>query len=72
MNLFNQRKNKSFNYKAKFQEEDVKPLNEMTSKWEALKQTRKHQGKKGIRLSGWLIILILVIILWYVLNNYEL
>ncbi|WP_318501691.1 hypothetical protein [Formosa sp. PL04] len=72
MNLFNQKKNKAFNYKPKLREEAVKPSNEMSSKWDELKQTRKHQGKKGIRLTGWLVIFILVIVLWYVLNNYEL
>ncbi|MHA7943537.1 hypothetical protein ACJOV8_010730 [Formosa sp. 3Alg 14/1] len=72
MNLFNQRKNKAFGYKPKFQKEEQKPSNEMSSKWDELKRTRKHQGKTGIRLSGWLIIFMLVIVLWYVLNNYEL
>ncbi|MFB9052804.1 hypothetical protein ACFFVB_06890 [Formosa undariae] len=72
MNLFNQRKNKAFSYKSKFQKEEQKPSSEMSSKWDELKQTRKHQGKKGVRLSGWLIIFVLVIVLWYVLNNYEL
>ncbi|CDF79975.1 hypothetical protein BN863_22630, partial [Formosa agariphila KMM 3901] len=72
VNLFNQRKNKSFNYKPKFQDEEVKPSNEMSNKWDEIKQTRKHQNKNGMRLTGWLIIFILVIVLWYVLSNYEL
>ncbi|WP_066220474.1 hypothetical protein [Formosa haliotis] len=72
MSLFNQRKNKAFNYKPKFQDNDQASGNEMSSKWDELKQTRKHQGKRGIRLTGWIVILILVVILWYVLNNYEL
>ena len=72
MNLFNQRKNKSFNYKPKFQQENETKPNEMSSKWDELKQTRKHQSNKGFRLSGWIVIFILVIILWYVLSNYEL
>ena len=72
MSLFNQRKSKTFNYKPKFQDEGLKPSNEMSSNWDKLKKTRKHQGKKGGRLSWWLVIFVLVIILWYVLNNYEL
>ncbi|QDO95553.1 hypothetical protein FNB79_16775 [Formosa sediminum] len=72
MNLFNQRKNKSFNYRPKFQQENKTASDEISSQWEALKQTRKHQGKHGMRLTGWLVIFILVIILWYVLSNYEL
>ncbi|MGJ5640700.1 hypothetical protein [Formosa sp. S-31] len=71
MNLFNQRKNKSFNYKPKFQEDNKKASEDMSSKWQDIKQSRKHKGKRANAIWRWLLLLALIIILWYVLSNYE-
>ncbi|WP_435139794.1 hypothetical protein [Formosa sp. A9] len=72
MNLFNQRKNKSFNYKPKFQEDTSEhDSKDIASKWQDIKQTRKYKTKKGNVLLRWIVLLVMILVLWYVLNNYE-
>lgn len=72
MNLFNQRKNKGFNYKPKFQEhKEHNTEKDITSKWQEIKRSRKHKSKKGGQIVRWLVLLIMIIVLWYVLSNYE-
>uniref|UniRef100_UPI00404B1481 hypothetical protein n=1 Tax=Gelidibacter sp. TaxID=2018083 RepID=UPI00404B1481 len=68
MSLFKQQKNKRFSYTPRHREEqDANDSQRFDPKW---LENRKHQRKSST--MPWLLIgLGMVIVLWYVLNNYQ-
>ncbi|WP_120201892.1 hypothetical protein [Ichthyenterobacterium magnum] len=72
MSLFKQRKNKHFNYTPRHLRKEQNQSDEkLQAQWELLRQTGKSRGKKIITLPILLLILGMIIVLWYVLSNYE-
>lgn len=71
MSLFKQRKNKSFNYRPRFQESNkIETKEEFEAKWNEVKETTKRRGSIFTTLPGLLIMLVAILILMYVLNTY--
>ena len=71
MSLFNQRKNKSYNYRPRFQDsktEDGKA--EFEAKWNDVKPESNRKGSVLLSLPGLLIMLVAIGVLVYVLNGY--
>ncbi len=68
--MFNQRKNKKFNYKPRFQDSGEQTIKEdFESKWNAAKPNSKR--RKGFSsLPTMIVFLIAVIVLMYILNGY--
>ncbi len=68
MNLFNQRKNKRFNYVPKHlkdSETDIK------SQWNSIRGNGKHKSKTSSRLIFLLVVLGMIIAVWLLLEHYE-
>jgi hypothetical protein len=72
VSLFKQRKNKRFSYTPRhLREKDSHIKENLESKWRETRQTSKHQGKASLNLLVWLLVLGMIIVLWYVLDNYK-
>lgn len=68
--MFQQRKNKRFNYiprrlRDETQEEDLK------TQWESVRRDGKHKSKGRLSLPILVLILGMIIVLWYILTQYE-
>jgi len=75
--LFNQRKNKSFNYKSRFSREtdsDTHQFNsakekDFTSKWKQESHLGKRKIKGGMSIKMLVLVLVLLLICMYVLDK---
>lgn len=71
MNLFKQRKNKSFSYTPKRKrDQDKSQKEDLTSKWEEIRGTSKRKGSFFSSLPIMVLFLIAVLILLYILGRY--
>jgi len=71
---FNQRKNKHFNYKPRFDKNEVindtaSKSDDLISKWKKTSNSLRGSKNKGVTLSILIIILIGIIIVIYYLEN---
>ncbi len=76
--MFNQRKNKSFNYKPRFSNEkktetnlgnDASELKEFSSKWKQDSHLNKRKLKGGMSIRMLIIVLVLLLICMYILDS---
>ncbi|WP_452226034.1 hypothetical protein [Lacinutrix cladophorae] len=71
MNLFKQRRNKSFNYTPRHQtEQEQNPKEELASKWEEIRGTSKRKSTFFSSLPLMVLFLIAVLVLLYILSRY--
>jgi len=69
--LFNQRKNKRFNYKSRLQDSDNrKSKDDLESKWNEIKGNEKQRGSVFTSIPALIIILVLIFVLIYILEGY--
>jgi len=69
--LFNQRKNKQFSYKPRFQgSESEKSKDDFESKWSEMKGGTKRKGSKLFSLPALILMLIALVVLMYILEGY--
>ena len=69
--LFNQRRNKRFSYKPRFQDsKEIESKDDLERKWDELRSNSKRRGNVFTSLPLLIIILIALFILIYVLNGY--
>ncbi|MDX1277955.1 hypothetical protein [Oceanihabitans sediminis] len=72
MNLFNQRKNRKFNFPSKQKrEEELSQKESLASQWDEIRSTSKRKGSVFSSLPVMVMFLIAVLILLYVLGSYE-
>lgn len=72
MSLFNQRKNKTFNFTAKYQNKKAESATgNLASKWEEIRSTSKRKESKLRSLPIMVLFLIAILVLLYVLSRYE-
>ncbi|WP_100615656.1 hypothetical protein [Confluentibacter citreus] len=75
--MFNQRKNKSFNYKSRFSKETNSDANQLAtdrdkdfvSKWKQDSHLNKRKVKGGISMKILILVLVLLLICMYVLEK---
>lgn len=71
VNLFNQRRNKTFSYKPKHQREQEQIEKEaLSSKWDDIRGTSKRKGSFFSSLTAMVLFLIAVLVLLYILGSY--
>ena len=71
VNLFNQRRNKSFSYTPKHQREQDKTQKEaLSSQWDGIRRTSKRKGSFLSSLTVMVLFLIAVLVLLYILGSY--
>lgn len=73
--MFNQRKNKRFNYKTRFQDSNPDSIREESkddfeTKWNEAKGAAKRKGNVFTSLPGLIILLVSLFILIYILEGY--
>lgn len=69
--MFQQRRNKRFNYKSRLQDSDKKKSNDdFEIKWNKAKENDKRKGNALTSLPALIIILVLIFVLMYILNGY--
>lgn len=69
--LFNQRKNKRFNYRPRFSESESQESNrKFEEEWDKLRGTTQRRTKRFTSLPAMILMLIAVLILMYILNGY--
>jgi len=69
--LFTQRKNKQFGYKPRYlQDSEAQNGENMGAKWRGAKRPSAKNGKSPSRLVILSVVLIMVIVIWKVLDNY--
>ena len=69
--MFQQRKNKRFSYKPRFQDsEDNKSKNDFETKWNAVKGDEKRRGNVLTSLPALIIMLVSLFVLIYILDGY--
>lgn len=69
--MFNQRKNKRFTYKPRFQDsEEKKSKNDFETKWNEVKGSTKRRGNVLTSLPALIIMLVSLFVLMYILNGY--
>lgn len=73
--MFNQRKNKRFNYKPRFQDSETdnhrkESKDDLERKWNEIKGNTKRKSNKLFSLPSLLIMLIALFVLMYVLEGY--
>lgn len=69
--MFNQRKNKRFTYKPRFQDsEEKESKDDFDTKWSEIKGTTKRRGNMFTTLPTLIIILVSLFVLIYVLEGY--
>ncbi len=72
MNLFQQRKNKRFSYIPKhLRESQDKSGENIKSQWESIRNKGKYKSNPTNKLVVLLIILGMIIVVWFILNQYE-
>lgn len=75
--MFNQRKNKSFNYKSRFSRETNSDTNQLitdedkdfVSKWKEGSHLAKRKVKGGLSMKILILVLVLLLICMYVLDK---
>lgn len=70
MSLFQQRKNKRFNYIPRHLK-DAKDDDNLKAQWETVRGQGKHKSKRTLSLPVLLVVLGMIIALWYILTHYE-
>ncbi len=73
--MFNQRKNKRFNYKPRFQDSEAdshrkESKDDLERKWHEIKGNTKRKSNKLFSLPSLIIMLIALFVLMYVLEGY--
>lgn len=69
--MFNQRKNKRFSYKPRFQDsEEQKSKDDFETKWDEIKGGNKRRGSVLTSLPALIIMLVSLFVLIYILNGY--
>jgi len=69
--LLQQRKNKSFNYKPRFQDsKEIESKADFEAKWNKVKNSTKKRGSIFTSLPALLIMLVSLFILMYILEGY--
>ena len=69
--MFNQRKNKRFSYKPRFQDSKEKESrDDLEAKWDEMRGNTKRRGNFFTSLPALIIILVALFVLIYVLNGY--
>lgn len=69
--MFNQRKNKRFSYKPRFQDSDEKKSKgDFETKWNGAKDGTKRRGRKLSSLPSLILMLVLIVVLMYILEGY--
>jgi type VI protein secretion system component VasF len=70
--LFEQRKNKRFNYTSRhFQEKENEKEHSLESQWNEAKQANKRKSSKFVSLPFLVLFLITVLVILYILGSYE-
>ncbi|WP_347925061.1 hypothetical protein [Pontimicrobium sp. SW4] len=71
--MFKQRKNKKFNYKPRFSKENQvgehSKEHNLASKWQKQRDVNLGTGRRGFSMRTLIIILVLLLICMYVLEN---
>ncbi len=72
MNLFQQQKNKHFSYTPRHlrESQDSSDIN-IKSQWETMRSQGKSKSKPANKLVVLLIVLGMIIVVWFILNHYE-
>jgi len=69
--LFNQRRNKRFNYKSRFKDsKDNKSKDDLEAKWDEMRNTTKRRANILSSLPALIIILVAIFVLIYILEGY--
>lgn len=69
--MFNQRKNKRFSYKPRFQDSKEKESrNDLENKWDEIKDKTKRKSSKLFSLPALIIMLLSLFVLMYILEGY--
>ena len=69
--MFNQRKNKRFNYKSRYQDSKEKESrDDLEAKWDEIRNNTKRRGNIFTSLPVLIIILASLFVLIYILNGY--
>ena len=69
--MFNQRKNKRFSYKSRFQDSKEKQSkDDLEAKWDEIRNNTKRRGNIFTSLPVLIIILASLFVLIYILNGY--
>lgn len=69
--MFQQRKNKQFKYKPRFQDsEEIESKDDFETKWNEAKGNDKRRGSVLTSLPVLIIILVSLFVLMYILNGY--
>ncbi|MEO1029958.1 MAG: hypothetical protein AAFX55_01055 [Bacteroidota bacterium] len=69
--MFNQRKNKRFSYKPRFQDsEEEKSRERLEAKWDELRGNTKRRGNMFTSLPFLIVVLVALFVLIYILNGY--
>ncbi len=69
--MFNQRKNKRFSYRPRFQDSEEKKLKgDFETKWNDARGGTKRRGSRLSSLSGLILILVVIVVLMYILEGY--
>ncbi len=69
--MFNQRKNKRFNYKTRFQDsKEIESKDDFETKWNEVKGSTKRKGNVLTSLPALIIMLVSLFVLIYILDGY--
>ncbi len=69
--MFNQRRNKRFSYKSRFQDsKEIESKDDFETKWNEVKGSTKRRGYFLTSLPALIIILVSLFVLIYILNGY--
>jgi len=68
--LFQQRKNKHFNYTPRHLR-DSKEDEDIKTHWESVRRQSKYKGKRSVSIVMLLVILGMIIAIWFILTHYE-
>ncbi|MFT5215788.1 MAG: hypothetical protein ACI83H_000905 [Glaciecola sp.] len=69
--MFNQRKNKRFSYKTRFQDsKKIESKDDFETKWNEVNGSNKRKGNVLTSLPALIIILVSLFVLMYILNGY--
>ncbi len=69
--MFNQRKNKRFSYKTRFQDsKKIESKDDFETKWNKANSSPRRKGNVLTSLSALIIILVSLFVLMYILNGY--
>ncbi|MCK7591771.1 hypothetical protein M0G43_14370 [Subsaxibacter sp. CAU 1640] len=72
MSLFKQHRNKRFSYTPKhLKDEDIQIRQQLQTNRQKTKHLSKYRSKSSSSLLLWLLILGMIVVLWFVLDNYK-